>query len=44
MINSIPLENVKSTEQDAEILIVGEKAENNPKPSMLIDDMLEVIQ
>ncbi|MEN2281075.1 endonuclease/exonuclease/phosphatase family protein [Algoriphagus sp. SE2] len=38
----VPTENLKSSERDAEILIVGKKAKNNPKPSMVIGDLNDV--
>ncbi|WP_192348923.1 endonuclease/exonuclease/phosphatase family protein [Algoriphagus sp. Y33] len=38
----VPGENTESTERDAEILIVGKKAKNNPKPSLVIGDLNDV--
>lgn len=38
----VPSENPKSTERDAEILIVGKKAKNNPNPSMVLGDLNDV--
>lgn len=38
----VPGENDKSTDRDAEILIVGKKAKSNPKPSLVIGDLNDV--
>ncbi|MBN7817405.1 endonuclease/exonuclease/phosphatase family protein [Algoriphagus pacificus] len=38
----VPNENPKSTERDAEILIVGKKVKNNPNPSLVIGDLNDV--
>ncbi|WP_296702219.1 endonuclease/exonuclease/phosphatase family protein [Algoriphagus sp.] len=38
----VPSENAKSTERDAEILIVGKKVKNNLNPSMVIGDLNDV--
>lgn len=38
----VPGENDKSTERDAEILIVGKKSRENPNPSMVIGDLNDV--
>ncbi|MEP0710740.1 endonuclease/exonuclease/phosphatase family protein [Algoriphagus sp.] len=38
----VPSENDKSTERDAEILLVGKKSKNNPKPSLVIGDLNDV--
>ena len=38
----VPGENDKSTERDAEILMVGKKSKENPKPSLVIGDLNDV--
>ncbi|TNF40314.1 MAG: endonuclease/exonuclease/phosphatase family protein [Cytophagales bacterium] len=38
----VPGENEKSTERDAEILIVGKKAQKNPNPSLVMGDLNDV--
>ncbi|WP_425635899.1 endonuclease/exonuclease/phosphatase family protein [Algoriphagus yeomjeoni] len=38
----VPGENEKSTERDAEILMVGKKSKENPKPSLVIGDLNDV--
>lgn len=38
----VPNENPKSTDRDAEILIVGKKVKANPKPSLVIGDLNDV--
>ncbi len=38
----VPGENEKSTERDAEILIVGKKSKNNKNPSLVIGDLNDV--
>lgn len=38
----VPSENEKSTERDAEILLVGKKSKENPKPSLVIGDLNDV--
>lgn len=38
----VPGENDKSTERDAEILLVGKKSKKNPKPSLVIGDLNDV--
>lgn len=38
----VPGENLQSTDRDAEILMVGKKAKNHPKPSLVIGDLNDV--
>jgi endonuclease/exonuclease/phosphatase (EEP) superfamily protein YafD len=38
----VPGQNSKSTERDAEILIVGKKSKNNPNPSLVMGDLNDV--
>jgi endonuclease/exonuclease/phosphatase (EEP) superfamily protein YafD len=38
----VPGENSKSTERDAEILIVGKKSKSNPNPSLVLGDLNDV--
>ena len=38
----VPGENLKSTDRDAEILMVGKKAKANPMPSLVIGDLNDV--
>lgn len=38
----VPGESLKSTERDAEILIVGKKSKDNPLPSLVIGDLNDV--
>ncbi len=38
----VPGQNAKSTDRDAEILLVGQKSKNNPKPSIVIGDLNDV--
>ncbi|WP_339877211.1 endonuclease/exonuclease/phosphatase family protein [uncultured Algoriphagus sp.] len=38
----VPGENTKSTERDAEILLVGKKSKDNNKPSLVIGDLNDV--
>ncbi len=38
----VPGENLKSTERDAEILLVGKKSKQNKQPSMVIGDLNDV--
>ena len=38
----VPGENTKSTERDAEILLVGKKSKENDKPSLVIGDLNDV--
>jgi endonuclease/exonuclease/phosphatase (EEP) superfamily protein YafD len=38
----VPGENDKSTDRDAEILLVGKKSKENPKPSLVIGDLNDV--
>ena len=38
----VPGENPQSTDRDAEILMVGKKAKNHPKPSLVVGDLNDV--